>query len=59
MFSSKIASSNPVIMSVGQLTSAIVTTMPMTRPVQKGVVIGEAAGSASKSKVVMGESGSK
>ncbi|CAI9296673.1 unnamed protein product [Lactuca saligna] len=49
LFSSKIRTTKPIMATAGQITSTVVTTVPITKP--KGIVIGKTGdigGSASK-----------
>ncbi|CAI9286377.1 unnamed protein product [Lactuca saligna] len=49
-FPSKLPSSKPTISSVGPVTSTIVTSMPIMKPISKGVVIGSSTDQADSSK---------
>ena len=51
-FSSKIPSTKPIISSARPITSTVVTSMPLTRQISKGIVIGSSfeGGSGSKPK---------
>ncbi|CAI9294571.1 unnamed protein product [Lactuca saligna] len=58
VFSSNIPSTKPVIVSAELVTSIIITTLPITRTISKGIVIGkplESGGSGSKPKEVEAE----
>ncbi|CAI9277340.1 unnamed protein product [Lactuca saligna] len=51
----KISAEKPIVVSAGLVFYTVVTTVPLTKPILKGVVIGEAGGSASKTKTVVTE----
>ncbi|CAI9298591.1 unnamed protein product [Lactuca saligna] len=56
VFSSKIPTTKPIIATVAPITSTVVTILPITRPVLKGIVIGKSAdigGSDLKTKEVI------
>ncbi|CAI9280990.1 unnamed protein product [Lactuca saligna] len=55
----KISAAKPIVVSAGPVSSTVVTTAPLTKPILKGVVISEAGGSASKTKTVVTKTASK
>lgn len=55
VFPSKVTS-NPTVVSAAPVTSTMVTTVPISKPVMKGVVIGNPVEDHSKSKVVVSSS---
>ncbi|CAI9262583.1 unnamed protein product [Lactuca saligna] len=59
VFLSNVSTTKPIIVSAGPVTSIVIATTPMTRPLLKDVVIGESTGSTSKSKTVITETTSK
>ncbi|KAL7592159.1 hypothetical protein Lser_V15G33908 [Lactuca serriola] len=62
VFPSKIPTTKLVIASSGPVSSTVVITVPITRPISKGIIIGKSVdigGSDSKVKYVLEESASK